>query len=155
MILRVLIASSLIAIAAAAQPPAADDPSSSFPPGRGRDTMLRVCSGCHGIESAIAQYRSHEDWVKALEEMGNNGAQASDREWDDILAYIDHNFSRIFINKATQTELETMLGVDATIAEAVVRRRTEKGEFASIDDLKTVPGLAADIVDARRERFIF
>ena len=41
------------------------------------------------------------------------------------------------------------------IAEAVVRRRTEKGEFKTLDDIKAVHGLPAATVDARKDRFIF
>lgn len=139
--------------AAAAQPPA--DPSSSFPPGPGRDALLKVCTSCHGAESAVAQFRTHDDWVKTLDEMANNGAQGSDDEWNQIQAYLDKNYSLIFVNRATAKDLETTLDVTSEIAEAVVRRRAQKGDFASIDDLKAVPGLAAATVDARKDRFIF
>ena len=140
--------------AAAAQPPA-DSTSSAFLPGAGRDTFAKVCSSCHGAESAIAQFRSHDDWVKTLDDMATNGAQGSDDEWAQIQAYLDKNYSFIFVNKATAKDLETTLDVTAEIAEAAVRRRAQQGEFTSIDDLKTVPGLAAATIDARKDRLIF
>ena len=139
---------------AAAQPPD-KEAASPFPPGTGRDALIKVCSGCHGPESAVAQFKTHDEWVKTLDEMANNGAQGSDEEWTQIQAYLDKHFSLIFINKATAEDLATTLDVPREIAEAIVRRRADKGPFASIDDLKTVPALPAATIDARKDRFIF
>jgi len=155
MIVRALLASGILFIAAAAAQSPVDDPAAFLPPGRGRDTTIRICSGCHGLDSAVAQYRSHDDWTKTLDQMADNGAQASDAEWDDILAYLDRNFSRIWINKATATELETTLDVGADLADAIVKRRDTLGDFATLDDLKRIPGMPADKIDARKERFVF
>ncbi len=140
----------------AAQPPASVEASSSrFPPGPGRDALFKVCSNCHGPESVLGQLKTHDEWSKTLDEMANNGAQGSDEEWSQILAYLDKNYSLIFINKASAKDLESMLDVAPGVAEAIVRRRSEKGKLASIDDLKQVPGVAAAAIDARKERFIF
>ena len=157
MVLRWLGLSSFILIsAAAAQPPASQsETSSSFPAGPGRDALIKVCGGCHGPESAVAQFKTHDEWTKTLDEMANNGAQGSDEEWNRIAAYLDKHYTLIFVNKATADDLATTLDVTADVAEAVVTRRTEKGAFRSIDDLKTVPGLTAATVDARKDRFIF
>lgn len=156
MILRSLAAScALVAVAWSAQPPSNEEAPSTFPAGRGRETMLRVCSACHTPESAVARYQTHEDWKKTLDQMADNGAQATEEEWSDILAYLDKNFSRIFINTATAKELETAMDVTPDVADAIVQRRVEKGEYRSVDDLKDVPGLAAATIDARKDRFIF
>ena len=87
--------------------------------------------------------------------MANNGAQGSDEEWGQILAYLDKHYSLIFINKATAKDLESTLDVAPAVAEAIVRRRTERGAYKSVDDLKQVPGLAADTIEARKDRLIF
>src|SRR5262249_13378011 len=99
MTLRLLVLSSIVyAAAAAAQPP---DETTPFPPGPGRDTVRRVCSGCHTAETALAQLKSHEDWAKTLDLMVDNGAQASDGEWSQIQKYLDTNYTYIFVNKAS------------------------------------------------------
>jgi len=41
------------------------------------------------------------------------------------------------------------------VAEAIVRRRTDKGPFKTIDDLKAVPGVVSAAIDARKDRLIF
>src|SRR5262249_37141294 len=88
---------AVLSAAGAPQPP--DKDASPFPPGTGRDALIKVCSGCHGAESAVAQFKTHDEWVKTLDEMANNGAQGSDEEWTRIQAYLDKHFSLIFINK--------------------------------------------------------
>jgi len=156
MVLRSLCVSSVILIsAAAAQPPSSQSESSPFPPGPGRDALIKVCGGCHGPESAVAQFKTHDEWTKTLDEMANNGAQGSDEDWNRIAAYLDKHYTLIFVNKATAEDLATTLDVTPEVADALVRQRTEKGPFKSIDDLKKVPGLSAAAVDARKDRFIF
>lgn len=140
----------------AVQPPASVDTSQSrFPPGPGRDALFKVCNDCHGPESVLGQLKTHDEWSKTLDDMANNGAQGSDEEWNQILAYLDKNYSLIFINKATAKDLESALDVAPAVAEAIVRRRTEKGNYKSIDDLKQVPGVPAAAIEARKDRFIF
>jgi competence protein ComEA len=133
----------------------ADAVQSRFPPGPGRDALFKVCNDCHGPESVLGHFKTHDEWNKTLDEMANHGAQGSDDEWSQILAYLDKHYSLIFINKATAKDLESVLDVAPAIAEAVVRRRVEQGDFKSIDDLKRVPGVAAAAIDARKDRFIF
>lgn len=45
------------------------------------------------------------------------------------------------INSATQTELETLPGIGATKAQAIIDFRSSHGNFASVDDLDNVPGI--------------
>lgn len=150
------IAAALLARAASAQSPPAQPPSASrFPAGPGRDALFKVCTNCHGPESVLGQLKTHDEWSKTLDEMANNGAQGSDEEWNQILAYLVKHYSLIFINKATAKDLESTLDVDPPVAEAIVRRRTENGTYKSIDDLKQVPGVAASAIEARKDRLIF
>ncbi len=45
------------------------------------------------------------------------------------------------INRATQTELETLPGVGPSTAQAIIRYREENGPFAKAEDLMNVPGI--------------
>jgi competence ComEA-like helix-hairpin-helix protein len=159
MVSRSLIASMACAASMAmlaAQPPAQDEiPRSRFPVGPGREAVLKVCGDCHGAESAVASLKTHDEWSKTLDDMANNGAQATDDEWNLIQAYLDKHYSFIFVNKATAADLATTLDVPPAVADAIVKRRTDKGGFKTIDDLKSVPGIVAGAIDARKERLIF
>ena len=157
MVLRLLYLSSFVLMTVAAvQPPASQSETSSmFPPGPGRDALIKVCSDCHGAESAVAQFKTHDEWTKTLDEMANNGAQGTDDQWNQIAAYLDKHYTLIFVNKAGADDLATTLDVTTEVAEAIVGRRTEKGPFKTVDDLKTVPGLTAATIDVRKDRLIF
>lgn len=49
--------------------------------------------------------------------------------------------SVVNINKATQTELETLPGIGPSIALKIINYRNENGKFSSVEDLKNVNGI--------------
>lgn len=49
--------------------------------------------------------------------------------------------NKININKATQTELETIPGVGPSTAIKIINYREENGKFSSIEDIKNVSGI--------------
>lgn len=49
--------------------------------------------------------------------------------------------SKININKASQTELETLNGIGPSTALKIINYRKENGNFKKIDDIKNVPGI--------------
>src|SRR5947209_19235401 len=128
---------------------------SKFPEGPGKAALLKVCSDCHGPESAVGQLKTRQEWSKTLDEMAANGAQGTDEEWNQILEYLDKNYSLILVNKGDAKQLANTLDVSAATAEAIVKYRDEHGSFTAIDDLKKVPGLDPATVDARKDRFVF
>jgi len=154
-------AAIMMASAAAQTPPQTTAPAqtttekSPFPPGPGREALFKVCNDCHGPESVLGQLKTREEWSKTLDEMSANGAQGTDEEWNSILEYLDKNYSLIMVNTAAAKDLASKLDVPTETADAIVRIRTEKGKFKSIDDLKQVPGLDATKLDARKDRLVF
>jgi competence protein ComEA len=149
-------AAAMLAPLTSARSDAAQSPAQSrFPVGPGRDALFKVCANCHGPESVLGHFKTHDEWSKTLDEMANNGAEGSDEEWTQILAYLDTHYSLIFINKAAAKDLESTLDIAPPVAAAIVHRRTERGAYTSIDDLKQVPGIAAEAIEARKDRFVF
>lgn len=55
------------------------------------------------------------------------------------------------INKATQTELETLPGIGPSIALKIINYREENGKFTSIEDLKNVNGIGDSKFDNIKE----
>ena len=49
--------------------------------------------------------------------------------------------NEININKATQTELETIPGIGPSTALKIMEYREKNGKFSSIEDIKNVPGI--------------
>jgi competence protein ComEA len=156
LVLAVLLVPSLVLAIAAQQPTAtttsAQDP---FPDATGKAPLVKVCSNCHSAESVIQTLRTRQEWSDVIDQMSRFGAEASDKEFDQILTYLASNFSPIRINKSAAKDLESVLDVSAGVAEAIVAYRQANGDYKALDDLKNVPGLDAAKVEARRARIVF
>ena len=53
----------------------------------------------------------------------------------------DSNNILVNINKATQTELETLPGIGPSIAQKIISYREENGQFSNIGDIKNISGI--------------
>ena len=76
----------------AATPALADDDFKDLPAGQGRDVMVRVCSQCHSPEIAAHQNLDAQGWKDLVNQMANNGANATDAEFDTIAKYLATTF---------------------------------------------------------------
>lgn len=151
-------ASCLIALSA--QTPASSSvpqatPADGLPDGEGKAAVVAVCEPCHGVTMLHGNFKTRLEWEETLEEMGNFGAKATDDQWTDISAYLLKHFSKVNVNKAAARDFELVLDVDTKLAEAIVNYRSEHGNFATLDDLKQVPGIDAQKLDARAKRLTF
>jgi mono/diheme cytochrome c family protein len=81
----------LALLALSASPTLADD-FASLPAGPGRDVMVRVCAQCHSPEIAAHQNLDTQGWKDLVNQMANNGANASDAEFDTIAKYLAASF---------------------------------------------------------------
>lgn len=63
-----------------------------LPDGPGRETLLRVCSGCHAPEVVAQQRHTEKDWHDLVELMAGNGAQGTDADFTQITAYLAKSF---------------------------------------------------------------
>jgi hypothetical protein len=63
-----------------------------LPPGPGRDTTTRVCSGCHAFTVITTIRRSADDWAGIADQMRSRGASGTDEDFDQIVAYLAANF---------------------------------------------------------------
>ena len=136
-------------------PAIAESTRSRFPEGPGRDALFKVCNNCHGPESVLGNLKTRDEWSRTLDEMANNGAEGSDEEWSLILAYLDQHYSLVFVNKAPARDLALTLDVPESVAQAIVKVRSEKGDIKDIANLKGVPGVDAAKIDARKDRLVF
>jgi competence protein ComEA len=56
-------------------------------------------------------------------------------------------FAKVDINRASAEELESLPGIGAAKAEAIVKYREEHGKFKKKDDLVQVKGIGSKIVE--------
>jgi len=58
-------------------------------------------------------------------------------------------------NKAPSAEIASVLEITAAQADAIVKYRTDHGDFKTLDDVKKVPGLASANLDMKKDRIVF
>jgi cytochrome c5 len=86
----------LLTLAAAAQTPppssGGEPPGAKLPPGEGRDLVMRACSKCHDPSIAAGEDLDGAGWKLLVDQMAANGANASDDEFAQIVAYLTKAF---------------------------------------------------------------
>src|SRR5271155_2834300 len=114
-----------------------------IPAGPGKDATVKYCSDCHSIEQAVSLRQGQEEWKATLEKMTGMGAKVPDDSVDAILGYLTKTFGPdaplpIKVNKASAVDLESLLLLKRSESAAIIRYRTEHGDFKTIDDLRKV-----------------
>jgi competence protein ComEA len=59
------------------------------------------------------------------------------------------------VNTATAEEIAPVLAVSEATAREILKRRTAKGGFRTIEELKQLPGVDAAKIEARKDRIVF
>jgi len=129
-----------------------DDP---LPKGPGKEAVALVCGSCHDVESSIAKRRTSAEWKQTIDAMINRGALGSDEDFKAVTTYLSTYFGLVNVNTATAKEIEDVLEITPSVAEAVVRYRTERGPFETLAGLKSVPGIDAVTIEERKLRVTF
>lgn len=138
-----------------------------LPAGAGRETLQKVCTQCHDIESIPRLRYSREDWSNLVYSMKDMGADATGPELEQIVDYLAKNFGKtggaaamkkVNVNAATAKEIETGLGISTKDSELIVAYRAKNGNFKDIDALLKVDGVeAADTakIQAAKDKIAF
>ncbi|MGX1747245.1 MULTISPECIES: hypothetical protein [unclassified Brevundimonas] len=74
------------------QPPEAT--ASLLPEGVGRDTTIRVCSGCHAVELVAEKHLTRQEWFDLVQFMGDRGATGTAAEMAQITDYLARSFPK-------------------------------------------------------------
>src|SRR5262249_1544200 len=98
--------------------------------------------------------KSESEWKETIDVMVGLGAKGTEEQFDRVLRHLLHTQTKVNVNTATAAQIAPVLDISAATAEALVKRRTEKGPFLTLDDLKKVPGIDAAKRDARKDRII-
>ncbi len=147
-----LIAISTVALGILAQP--------QLPDGPGRAEAQKYCTTCHELARSVAPRQDRAGWNNTLSKMVAFGMRTKSDEYALLLDYFAKHYPaddvpRINVNAATAIELESYLALRRSQASAVIAFREKNGDFKSLDDLKKVPGLDAEKLDAKKDRITF
>jgi competence protein ComEA len=145
----VLLVASLLTVGQAAEV----EPSAARLAREGQ-SLKTVCAKCHNLQIVTDTPMSYDDWHDTVQKMVDRGASGTDEQFDDIMDYLHRTMTTINVNTAPVDELETMLNVPDTTAQAIIARRSTQ-KFTSLADLKSVPGMDASMVDAKARLIFF
>lgn len=87
-----LIAASQPALARGPVAAQAQPLKNGWPGGKGLDTLLQDCSGCHSPALVKNERHDAQGWDNVIGVMVGRGAQVSDADQDAIRDYLAHNF---------------------------------------------------------------
>jgi competence ComEA-like helix-hairpin-helix protein len=126
---------------------------SSSPEAPANKTFETVCGACHTLRTSPR--RTKAAWVAVVDSMAGRGAQATDQEFTAIAEYLAKYFGAVNVNQAAAKEIADVLEVPPQDADAIVRYRTDNGEFKDLDGLKKVPGVDANAIEERKTRVVY
>jgi competence ComEA-like helix-hairpin-helix protein len=134
-----------------------------LPAGAGRETLKKVCTQCHDIESVPRLRYTRADWTNLVFSMKDMGADATGAEMDEIIDYLVKNFGKgeaaavkkVNVNAAPAKDLESGLGFTAKESELIVQYRGKNGNFKDLAALLKVEGVDAAKVQAAKDKMEF
>ena len=124
----------------------------------GKDTVVRVCTSCHGPGNFTKKRLNRDDWDDQVADMVERGAKATPEELAAVVKYLTANFgpdAKVNVNDAPIDELKSVLVLSAIEAKAIVEYRQDHGRFKEWRDLLKVSGVDAKKIEAKAERMAF
>lgn len=125
------------------------------PDGPGKDTLQKVCTTCHDLGVLASMNGTSDIWQSVIDDMKSRGADGTDDDFKTIIGYLSKYYGpAVKINTDPATNIQT-LGLTADEAAAIVKYRTDNGNFHSMDDLMKVPGLDMSKLQGLQNRIKF
>lgn len=126
----------------------------------GRAETEKLCKGCHEMARSVSLRQDRAAWQRTLSKMTAFGMKGGEEEFNAVLDYLAKNYPAgelppLNINKATAIEMESRLSLRRSQAAAVIAYRAKNGPFKSIDDLRKVPLIDIEKIEAKKDRIVF
>jgi competence protein ComEA len=130
-----------------------------LPPGKGKELVENSCGSCHGLDVVVAQHATKDGWASIVDYMVSRGATGTPEEIQTIVEYLAKSFPAVAaktnVNKASSMDLQTQLELTAKDADAIVKYRTDHGNFKDFDSLAKVPGVDTAKLAAKKDSIVF
>jgi competence protein ComEA len=131
-----------------------------LPEGAGKAETERLCQTCHDLQKAVSLRQDEAGWGATIAKMVEFGAKIGSDEMVAVVTYLAkaypaEDLPALNINKARAIQMESRLSLKRSEAAAIVRYRKEHGDFASLEDLKKVPGIDFAKIEAKRDILAF
>lgn len=117
-------------------------------------TFRAICGSCHAT-SLVDGLRTESEWREEVDQMIKIGARGTDEQFARVLRVLARTLTKVNINTSEPRQIAPVLGLDDAAAAAIVKWRTAKGKFRTLEDLKKVPGVDPVKLEARKDRVMF
>lgn len=152
--MRPLLLLAMVSLACAAD----DDDAKRLPAGPGRDTVAESCLSCHGSAYFRRQRLDKDQWTEKVGDMIDRGAKVNDAQAAVIVDYLVQTFGpggKINVNTAPFEELKAILSLTNEETQAILAYRKDKGDFKSVEELKSISGVDRNKIETKKELIIF
>lgn len=122
---------------------------------KGAEAFTAVCSKCHPADRIVATRRTRTQWEETLEKMTKLGAQITDDNYDTLIEYLLRHYGKINVNRGASKDLALVANITPSDADAIVKYRTDHGDFADFDALSKVPGVDVKALEEHRAALDF
>ncbi len=65
-----------------------------LPDGPGKKLLSRLCEGCHDLMFTVSTRETKEGWTRIVNDMRGKGADGTDQDFDEVIAYLAANFGK-------------------------------------------------------------
>jgi len=134
---------------------AAQEQAGPLPEAPGKEVVLKVCANCHEIETVIGNRRTKLGWQQSVDDMIARGAEGSNDDMEAVVAFLTTYFGKVNVNTATVQDLEKTLELSEKEAQAIVSYRERNTKLKDFEELKKVPGVSAEKLQAKRGLIAF
>jgi competence protein ComEA len=127
-----------------------------IPEGPGKATVEKICTACHDLGPLSGMTGGNDIWQSVVDDMKVRGADGTDQEFKDIVTYLaKYMGAPVKINTDTAESIGNNLSLTTAEAAAIVKYRTDKGNFKAWADLAKVPGLDMTKLEGLQKRIKF
>lgn len=124
-----------------------------MPDGAGKEPLERVCTACHDLSPVTSMNGGADIWQSVVDDMKSRGADGTDADFKAIVTYLGKYYGpQVKINTDPAKSIQDNLGLTDAEAAAIVKYRTDKGNFKEWADIMKVPGLDTKKLDGLQKR---
>lgn len=117
---------------------------------------MKVCTACHDLGVLNSMNGTSDVWQSVADDMKSRGADGTDEDFKTIITYLSKYFGpAVKINTDSAKDIATNLSLTDDEAAAIVKYRTDNGNFHTWDDVMKVPGLDKSKLDGLQKRIKF
>ena len=97
----------------------------TLPQGKGKAEFQRICSNCHSVSMATSQRMDQAQWTGVVNDMVSKGAQGTQQDFDNIIAYLTANYGKSTPpTAAPKTPAPASVPLAAPLSEAEIAKAT-------------------------------